>query len=190
MVVDRLKSSIEVKEKIIKDSKLIEKIILSSEKIIECYKKGGKLLFAGNGGSAADAQHLAAELVVRFYLNRKALKALALNTNTSILTATANDFDFTQIFSRQIEANGDKGDIFIGFSTSGNSPNIIEAIKTAKEKELFIIGFTGETGGKMKEMCDILINVPSNDTPRIQEAHITIGHIICEIVERKLFENV
>ncbi len=189
MIKDRIKESIAVKEKILNDEKLLNNISLVAQKIIECYRNNGKVLFAGNGGSAADAQHLVAELVARFYLERKALKAEALNVNTSTITAIGNDYDYSKIFSRQVEANGEKGDIFIGLSTSGNSKNIIEAINVCREKGLFVIGFTGESGGKMKEMCDILINVPSSDTPRIQEAHITIGHIICEIVEKELFAN-
>ncbi len=190
MIEEIIRESIAVKEKIMNDKNLIHKISLIVEKIIECYKNNGKLLFAGNGGSAADAQHLVAELVGRFYLERKALKAEALSVNTSTITAIGNDYDYSKIFSRQLEANGDKGDIFIGFSTSGNSKNIIEAINICKEKEIFVIGFTGESGGKMQNMCDILINVPSNNTPRVQEAHITIGHIICELVEKKLFGNI
>lgn len=187
MIEERILESIKVKEKIIGDRELIKRIDSAATKILECYKKGKKVLCAGNGGSAADAQHIVAELVGRFYLERPALKAEALNTNTSTITSIGNDYDYSKIFSRQIEANGDKGDIFIGLSTSGNSKNIIEAIKVCKEKGLIVIGFTGESGGQMKDLCDILINVPSKDTPRIQEAHITIGHIICEIVEKKLF---
>ncbi len=189
MIEQILKESIKVKEKILNDKTFIEKIKKTASLIVECYKRNGKVLFAGNGGSAADAQHLAAELVGRFYLDRKGLKAEALSVNTSSLTSISNDYGFASIFARQIEANGDKGDVFIAISTSGNSPNIIEAIKVCKEKGIIVVGFTGNSGGKMKDMCDILINVPSEITPRIQEAHITLGHIICEIVEKELFGN-
>ncbi len=165
--------------------KTIEEI---SKTIISSYDNGGKVFIAGNGGSAADAQHIAAELVSRFYKERKALAAESLTVNTSNLTAIANDYDFTAVFSRQLEANARKDDVFWGISTSGNSGNIISAINTAKNIGMKIIGFTGEGGGKMGEsgMCDLLIKIPSKDTPRIQENHIFIAHIICEIVENGL----
>jgi D-sedoheptulose 7-phosphate isomerase len=189
IIEDKILESILVKQKILADKSLIERIDLAAKKIIECYRNGGKVFVAGNGGSAADAQHIVCELVGRFYINRKGLAAEALSTNTSSITAISNDFDFAKIFSRQLEANAKRGDIFIGISTSGNSGNIIEALKVCSEIGVFTIGLTGESGGKMKYMCNILINVPSNDTPRIQEAHILIAHIICEVVERELFEN-
>ena len=154
---------------------------------IETYQKGKKILFAGNGGSAADAQHLAGELVSRFYFDRPGLPALALTTDTSILTAIGNDYSFENLFSRQIEANGNTGDLFIGISTSGNSSNILKAIETCKKKGITTVGFTGETGDKLFEVCDFCIKVPSKETPRIQEAHILIGHIICAAVEEALF---
>jgi D-sedoheptulose 7-phosphate isomerase len=147
------------------------------------------VFFAGNGGSAADAQHLAAELESRFYLEREALASEALNTNTSVITAIGNDYNFDRIYARQIEANASRDDIFVGLSTSGNSVNIIEALVTSAANGLKTIGFTGESGGKMESLCCIIIKVPSNDTPRIQESHIMIGHIICEIVERELFKS-
>ena len=161
-----------------------------SKTIIAAYQNGGKVFIAGNGGSAADAQHIAAELVSRFYKERKALAAESLTVNTSNLTAIANDYDFSVVFSRQLEANARKGDIFWGISTSGNSKNILSAIHTAKNIGMKIIGFTGEDGGKMAEqkMCALLIRIPSDDTPRIQENHILIAHIICEIVENSLFK--
>ena len=160
-----------------------------SKTIISAYDKGGKVFIAGNGGSAADAQHIAAELVSRFYKERKALAAEGLTVNTSNLTAIANDYDFSVVFSRQLEANARKGDVFWGISTSGNSKNILTAINTAKNIGMEIIGFTGGNGGKMTEpgMCGHLIKIPSNDTPRIQENHILIAHIICELVENSLF---
>lgn len=148
---------------------------------------GGKILIAGNGGSAADSQHIAGELVSRFYFNRPALPAIALTTDTSILTAIGNDYGFEYVFSRQIDGLGNEGDVFIGISTSGNSPNILKALETCKFKNITTIGLTGETGGKMIELCDYCINVPSAETPRIQESHILIAHIICSLIEGIIF---
>jgi len=155
----------------------------AAEVIFESFQKEGRLLIAGNGGSAADSQHFAAELVGRFKKERQALPAIALTTNSSILTALANDYSFDKVFSRQIEALARKGDVFFAISTSGNSANIIEALKTAKSKECFTIGLTGKTGNQMSEFSDILIKADSEDTPRIQENHILIIHAICEIIE-------
>ncbi len=171
------------------NAKILRTVEEISKTIISAYNNGGKVFIAGNGGSAADAQHIAAELVSRFYKERKALAAESLTVNTSNLTAIANDYDFSVVFSRQLEANARKGDVFWGISTSGNSKNILSAIHTAKNIGMKIIGFTGEGGGKMAEpkMCDLLIRIPSKDTPRIQENHILIAHIICEIVENSLF---
>jgi D-sedoheptulose 7-phosphate isomerase len=184
-----LKESIKIKQEILNNEGLIETILKVSQVIISTYKNDNKVLLCGNGGSAADAQHIAAELSGRFYFDRKPLFAEALHVNTSYLTAVANDYSFDEVFSRLVEAKGRKGDVLIGISTSGNSKNIVKAIEKAKEIGIIIVGITGSSGGKMKEICDYLINVPSSDTPRIQEAHITIGHIICEIVERELFKN-
>ena len=154
--------------------------------LTESFKSGNKLLICGNGGSAADAQHIAAEFIGKFYkIDRPALPAIALNTNTSIITALANDFGYEMTFSRQVEGLGQNGDVFITISTSGNSINAIEAAKIAKEKGMKVISFTGEGGGKLAEVSDITIKVPSNNTPIIQNAHISILHIICEIVENK-----
>ena len=155
--------------------------------IADAFANGNKVLFCGNGGSAADAQHLAAEFSGRFYKNRKALPAEALHCNTSYLTAVANDYSYDVIYSRLVEGIGVSGDVLIGLTTSGNSPNIVNAFVTAREKNIVTIGFTGEGGGKLKALSDYLFNVPSTDTPRIQESHIMIGHIICELVEAKLF---
>jgi D-sedoheptulose 7-phosphate isomerase len=189
-IIQKINESIEVKQKIVVNKELISAIKRSADVIIDCYRNhNGRVFFAGNGGSAADAQHLAGELVGRFYLERSGLAAEALTTNTSVLTAVGNDYSMDTIFSRQIEANGKPGDVFAGLSTSGNSKNIINAIKACRTKGLIIIGFTGESGGKMADLCDIIIKIPSIDTPRIQESHITIGHIICEIVEREMFNN-
>lgn len=154
---------------------------------IEVYKNKKKILIAGNGGSAADAQHIAGELVSRFYFDRPALPALALTTDTSILTAIGNDYGYEHIFSRQIEANGEKGDMFIAISTSGNSPNILRALKTCREKEMYTVGLTGESGEKMASLCDSCLHVPATETARIQEGHILLGHIICAAVEVGLF---
>ena len=151
------------------------------------FKNGQKVLFCGNGGSAADAQHLAAEFSGRFYTDREALPAEALHCNTSYITAVANDYSYDVIYSRMIQGIGKPGDVLIGLSTSGNSKNILEAFKTAKIKNMITIGFTGESGGMMKNISDYLLNVPSNDTPRIQESHIMVGHIICQLVEEKYF---
>jgi len=182
-----IKSSIEVKEKLLRDEPLQKKIADAVEVITSAFRNGNKVLFCGNGGSAADAQHLAAEFSGRFYKDRKALPSEALHCNTSYLTAVANDYSYDVIYSRIVDGIGVSGDVLVGLSTSGNSGNVIKAFETAKEKNITTIGFTGETGGKMKELSDYLFNVPSKDTPRIQESHMMIGHIICELVEEELF---
>ncbi|MGC9213425.1 MAG: D-sedoheptulose 7-phosphate isomerase [Athalassotoga sp.] len=179
----RLLESANVKTKISQDKELLQKIMSSAVKMAEALKDGKKILVCGNGGSAADAQHIAAELVGKFMKERIALPAIALNTNTSVITAIGNDYSYDDIFSRQIEAFSNAGDILIGISTSGNSKNVLKAFEVAKQRSIMTIALTGQSGGKMKDMVDVLINVPSNLTPRIQEAHITIGHIMCEIIE-------
>lgn len=189
IIKNSIQNSINIKKNILDNNELIDKIVKSAELIINCYKNNRKVLVCGNGGSAADAQHMAAELSGKFYFDREPLDADALHVNTSYLTAVANDYSYDEVFSRLVKAKAKNGDILIGISTSGNSKNIIEAFKTAKEIGIKTIALTGETGGKMKFFADILINVPSNDTPRIQEAHITIIHIICEIVEKELFKK-
>ena len=181
--------SIEVKKRILEDENLISTISKVSDDIINAFKNDRKVLICGNGGSAADAQHIAAELSGRFYFDREPLFAEALHVNTSYLTAVANDYSYDEIYSRLIKAKGRKGDILVGISTSGNSKNVINAIEVANNIGMVTIGITGGSGGRMKGICKYLINVPSTDTPRIQEAHITIGHIICEIVERELFNG-
>ena len=163
---------------------VLEKI---SRAILKALKSGNKILFCGNGGSAADSQHVAAELIGRFKRNRKSLPAIALTTDTSILTAVANDYDFSHIFSRQVEGLGIKGDILIGISTSGNSKNILEAVNQAKTQEIFTVGFTGDNGGALKDICDLCFRAQSSKTPHIQEVHITAFHAICEVVEDVLF---
>jgi D-sedoheptulose 7-phosphate isomerase len=167
-----LTDSIRLKEEILKDDRLLEYIYKAASVCIDSLKNGGKVLFCGNGGSAADAQHLAAELSGRFYYDREPLFAEALHVNTSYLTAVANDYSYDEIFSRLIKAKGREGDVLIGLSTSGNSKNVINAFNEAKNAMMFTIALTGKTGGRMKDNCDLLINVPSDDTPRIQEAHI------------------
>jgi len=163
----------------------IVKIEKAAQMIVDCYKKGGKVVLFGNGGSAADAQHIAAELVGKYKLERKALPAIALNINTSIITAIGNDYGFEKVFSRQVEALVNENDVVIALSTSGNSENVIAGVLRAKDRGAKVVALTGSSGGRLKESADILLNVPSDDTPRIQEAHITIGHIICGLVENR-----
>ena len=184
----RIEESVATKNKLLANEHLLQTIEKASTAILQALKNGNKVLFCGNGGSAADAQHLAAEFSGRFYINRKALPAEALHCNTSYLTAVANDYSFDVIYSRIIEGIGIKGDVLIGLSTSGNSKNIIEAFRSAKAAGMITIALTGETGGAMKEMVDYLINIPSANTPRIQESHIMVGHIICEWVEQSYFQ--
>lgn len=179
--------SILVKEQILKDENLITLIKNASLEVIKAYKNGNKTLLAGNGGSAADAQHIAGEFVSRFYFDRPGIASIALTTDTSILTAIGNDYGYENLFARQVQAQGVKGDVFIGISTSGNSKNILKALEFCKQKEIISIGLSGASGGAMNELCDYCIKVPSTCTPRIQEAHILIGHIICAIVEEELF---
>ncbi len=186
-IADIISASIDVKRKILSDEAFIQKIADAVEAVTTAFQNGKKVLFCGNGGSAADAQHLAAEFSGRFYKDRKALPSDALHCNTSYLTAVANDYSYDVIYSRLVEGMCEKGDVLIGLSTSGNSKNIIHAFETARKMGVTTIGLTGETGGAMKELSDYLFNVPSKTTPRIQESHILIGHIICELVEAKIF---
>jgi D-sedoheptulose 7-phosphate isomerase len=182
-----INASIQVKQDIIEKGELaatLEKVIAV---ITQAFKNGNSVYFAGNGGSAADAQHLAAEFSGRFYKDRKALPSEALHCNTSYLTAVANDYSYDVIYSRLLEGLAKPGDVLVGLSTSGNSANIVKAFEKSKELKVITIGFTGAAGGKMKELSDYLINVPSTDTPRIQESHILLGHIICELVEKNIF---
>lgn len=189
---DKIKSiiaaSISVKQQLVNDDAMQQKIAEAVDAITNAFQNGKKVLFCGNGGSAADAQHLAAEFSGRFYTDRKALPAEALHCNTSYLTAVANDYSYDVIYSRLVDGICNEGDVLIGLSTSGNSGNIVKAFETAKEKKVITIGLTGASGGKMKALSDYLFNVPSTDTPRIQESHIMIGHIICELVEEKIFK--
>lgn len=186
-IKEHFKDSISVKSEILNNNNLVELIKKASLELIKAYKNGNKTLLAGNGGSAADAQHIAGEFVSRFYFDRPGIASIALNTDTSILTAIGNDYGYENLFARQVQAQGVSGDVFIGISTSGNSKNIIKALEVCKEKGIFSIGLSGSSGGAMNELCDICIKVPSSCTPRIQESHIVIGHIICAIVEEELF---
>jgi len=182
-----LQNSIETKSKVLSNPDLLNTIEQVVNIFVEAFNKGQKVLFCGNGGSAADAQHLAAEFSGRFYSDRNPLPSEALHCNTSYLTAVANDYGYDVVYSRIVKGTGRSGDILVGLSTSGNSVNIIKAFEQAREIGMITVGFTGESGGAMKSISDYLINVPSTDTPRIQETHITIGHIICQLVEEQLF---
>jgi len=187
MIKQRIQSSIEVKQAILQDDSLLKRIEQAVEMVTACFRNGNKAFFCGNGGSAADAQHLATEFSGRFYFDRGVLPAEALHCNTSYLTAVANDYSFDIIYARLIAGIAKKGDVLVGLSTSGNSKNVVQAFEKARETGVHTIAFTGETGGLLKDLSDILLNVPSNDTPRIQESHILIGHIICELVEHAIF---
>lgn len=180
-----IQASIEVKQQLLQNGELLSNIEAVVQVMVDSLKKGARIYFCGNGGSAADAQHLAAELSGRFYLDRKALPAEAFHTNTSYLTAVANDYGYDSIYARLVEGILNKGDILIGLSTSGNSANIVKAFEAARAKGIVTVGFTGWSGGIMKGLSDYLFNVPSTDTPRIQESHILIGHIICQMVEER-----
>lgn len=184
-----IQRSIDVKQQMLSDQDLIARLQLLTEQITETFRNGGKVLFCGNGGSAADAQHLAAEFSGRFYSDRDPLPSEALHCNTSYLTAVANDYGYDMVYSRLLKGSGKKGDILVGLSTSGNSTNIVKAFEQAREMGITTVAFTGSTGGAMKGLSDILINIPSDDTPRIQECHITLGHIACQLVEAALFKG-
>jgi len=188
-IKQQIRSSAELKHKLLESASLLSGIEKASRAIITAFRTNHKILIAGNGGSAADAQHIAAEFVNKFNFDRPGLPAIALTTDTSILTSVGNDSSFLQVFARQVSALGNEGDVFIGISTSGNSSNIIEALREAGNKKIVTIGITGSTGGTIKDMCDICLMVPSEETPRIQEAQILIEHIICSIVEEELFGN-
>lgn len=185
-ITNYISDSIRAKENILSNPELVLRIEKASKLIIESYKNGGKVLTAGNGGSAADAQHIAAEFVSKFLIERPALSAISLGTNTSILTSIGNDYDHEIVFARQIQAHGRKGDIFIAISTSGNSKNIVKAAQTAQELGLKVIGLIGQKPSKLDEYCDVAIKVPSEKTPIIQESHIMIAHIICALVEKEV----
>lgn len=186
-IKDIISSSISVKQQVLANDELLNIVDSVATGMVQALKNGNRIYFCGNGGSAADAQHLAAEFSGRFYTDRDALPAEALHCNTSYLTAVANDYSYDVVYARLIKGIGTKGDFLVGLSTSGNSTNIMKAFEVAREKGIHTVGFTGETGGKMKDLSDFLINVPSKDTPRIQESHIMLGHIICQLVEEQYF---
>lgn len=181
-----ISKSINAKGEILHDDKFLENIEKAVEIILNALNSGNKLLFIGNGGSASDCNHLATEFVSKFYKERKAFSAISLASNNSIITAIANDGGYDEVFSRQIDSLGEKGDILLAFSTSGNSKNIIEALNTATNLGIMKIGFTGKNPCSMDGLCDILLKVPSDDTPIIQESHIMLGHLICKMVEEKI----
>lgn len=184
-----IQSSIDVKQQLLGNEQLIQTVASISVDIVTAFKNGNRIYFCGNGGSAADAQHLAAEFSGRFYTDREALPAEALHCNTSYLTAVANDYSYEVVYARLVKGITQKGDFLIGLSTSGNSGNIVKAFEVAREKGVKTVGFTGTTGGIMKGLSDYLLNVPSTDTPRIQESHIMLGHIICQLVEEQYFSS-
>ncbi|MEJ7912379.1 MAG: D-sedoheptulose 7-phosphate isomerase [Chitinophagaceae bacterium] len=181
-----VRDSIKVKQEILENEELLGTVLTVSNLIVTSLRAGGRIYFCGNGGSAADAQHLAAEFSGRFYIDRKALPAEALHCNTSYMTAVANDYSYEVVYARLIEGIGRKGDVLIGLSTSGNSANIVKAFESAKAGGLITVGFTGLSGGVLRSSSDYLLTVPSTDTPRIQESHILLGHIICQLVEEKM----
>ena len=183
-----VQASIDTKQRVLGNEVLLKTIAATIDVIVNAFRDGKRVYFCGNGGSAADAQHLAAEFSGRFYKDRKALPAEALHCYTSYLTAVANDYSFDDIYSRLIDGIGAEGDVLVGLSTSGNSANIFKACETARKKGMITVGFTGESGGKLRSVCDHLVNIPSTDTPRIQESHIMVGHIICQLVEEKYFK--
>lgn len=170
------------------DAALASTVQAAADACIHCFQQGGKILLAGNGGSAADAQHIAGEFVSRFAFDRPGLPAIALTTDTSILTAVGNDYGYEKLFARQVQAHGNKGDVFIGYSTSGKSPNILRAFEEARSRSLVCVGLTGNRVGPMRELCDYLLEVPSGDTPKIQEGHLVLGHILCGLVENAIFQ--
>lgn len=187
IISQAMRESVAVKQQILENADLLDTVATVSDRCIEALKRGHKIMFCGNGGSAADAQHLAAELSGRFYYDRPPLAAVSLTVNTSFLTAVANDYSFDEVYSRMLNSIGREGDVLIGLSTSGNSENVCRALQEAKSKNILAVGLTGNQGGKMAACTDILIRVPSSDTPRIQEAHILIGHTICELIEKTIF---
>jgi D-sedoheptulose 7-phosphate isomerase len=189
VILREINDSIAVKQKILEDATLVDLIKKVADECIAAYTRGNRVLLAGNGGSAADAQHIAAEFVSKYAFDRPGLPAIAFTTDTSILTAIGNDYGYEQVFRRQLEANGSQGDVFIGISTSGNSPNVLAALQYARELGIITVGLTGQGEKNMREHCDYCIRVPSESTPRIQESHILLGHIICGLVEGAMFDS-
>lgn len=187
-IQEKINEAQHVMEAMLADELLLATLASAAAACITCLQGGGKILLAGNGGSAADAQHIAGEFVSRFAFDRPGLPAIALTTDTSIMTAIGNDYGYEKLFSRQVQAHGQNGDIFIGYSTSGKSPNVLLALEEARAKGLVCIGLTGNRGGPMGGLCNYLLEVPSADTPKIQEGHLVLGHILCGLVERAMFE--
>jgi D-sedoheptulose 7-phosphate isomerase len=187
-IAGQLKEAQRVMSAMLADDELLARVETAAEACIACLNNGGKILLAGNGGSAADAQHIAGEFVSRFAFDRPGLPAIALTTDTSILTAIGNDYGYDKLFARQVQSHAHKGDIFIAYSTSGTSTNVISALQEAKSRGVVCIGMTGNRGGPMKDLCDHYLGVPSSDTPKIQEGHSVLGHILCGLVERALFK--
>jgi D-sedoheptulose 7-phosphate isomerase len=182
-----ISESVSVKNSILQNESILNTVDEVASLMVKALKQGNRIYFCGNGGSAADAQHLAAEFSGRFYIDRDALPAEALHCNSSYITAVGNDYGYDLVYARLIKGIGNKGDFLVGLSTSGNSVNILKAFEVAREKGITTVGFTGESGGKMKGLCDYLLNVPSSNTPRIQESHIMLGHIVCQLVEEQYF---
>ena len=182
-----ISESVSVKNSILQNESILNTVDEVASQMVAALKRGNRIYFCGNGGSAADAQHLAAEFSGRFYIDRDALPAEALHCNTSYITAVGNDYGYDLVYARLIKGIGNTGDFLVGLSTSGNSVNILKAFEVAREKGIVTVGFTGESGGKMKGLCDYLLNVPSSNTPRIQESHIMLGHIVCQLVEEQFF---
>lgn len=180
-------ASIATKQAVLADEALLSRLEQVVTACVQTFRSGGKVLFCGNGGSAADAQHLAAELSGRFYVDREPLYAEALHVNTSFVTAVANDYHYDEVYARMVRAVGRAGDVLFAMSTSGNSKNVLRAIEDAKKLDMIVVGMTGESGGKMRDWCDYLLNIPSQDTPRIQEAHMLLGHLLCELIEKQVF---
>jgi len=189
-IPDQISGAQRVLSEMVRDQTLCSSLAGAAEVCISSLQSGGKILLGGNGGSAADAQHIACELVSRFAFDRPGLPAIALTTDTSILTSIGNDYGFEMLFSRQVQAHGNRGDVFIGYSTSGKSVNILRAFEEARAKEMVCIGLTGNRGGLMRELCDYLLEVPSADTPKIQEGHLLLGHILCGLLEHAMFKDV
>ena len=185
----QIEETARISDQMANDDQLVAMLEVAAQACIDCYRSGGKILLAGNGGSAADAQHIAGEFVSRFAFDRPGLPAIALTTDTSILTAIGNDYGYEMLFARQVQAHGQKGDVFIAYSTSGQSSNILVALKEARAQGLITVGLTGNRGGPMQELCDYVLEVPSSQTPKIQEGHIVIGHIICGLVESAIFRK-
>ncbi|GJM31870.1 MAG: phosphoheptose isomerase [Saprospiraceae bacterium] len=188
-IQEMIEDSIAVKQQVLQSGDLLNTVEEVIAVCITCFKQDGKVLFCGNGGSAADAQHLAAELSGRFYFDRPPLFAEAMHVNTSFLTAVTNDYSFAEAYARMVKAAGRKGDVLFAMSTSGNSSNIVNAAKAARDCGMLVVGMTGATGGDLAQHCQYLINIPSSDTPRIQEAHMMLGHLICELVEKAMFDR-